>query len=161
MTADVSSPVQLHEIPAGIGHVVHLQVCCSSEHPGHDAWCQREVGGVHEVQQQGDAGWVQGVRERHGPELLPAAAAPLKQHSVGVQRVEEPTARREGNIEVFKDIWISCSVLNKGDKSEMVEERSEEENHGCLKWKAGKRYRNIQRIVKKIFISNKHTSEKT
>lgn len=102
VTADVPSPVQLHEVPAGIGHVVHLQVCCSSEHPGDDARCQREAGSVHEVKQQGDAGWVQRVRERHGRELLPAAATPLKQHAVGVQRVEEPTVRRGGG-ETFVD----------------------------------------------------------
>lgn len=55
------SPVQLHEIPAGICHVVHLQVRCNIKHPGDDAWCQWETGGVHEVEQQGDAGWVEGV----------------------------------------------------------------------------------------------------
>lgn len=90
------SPVPLHEIPAGIGHVVHLQVGCNSEHPGDNAGCQREAGGVHEVEQQGDAGWVQGVGEGHGHELLPAASTPLKQHAVGVQRVEESTEGREG-----------------------------------------------------------------
>lgn len=57
------SPVQLHEIPAGICHMVHLQVGCNIKHPGYDACCQREAGGVHEVEQQGDAGWVQGVGE--------------------------------------------------------------------------------------------------
>ncbi len=92
--------MQLHEIPAGIGHVVHLQVGCNSEHPGDGAWCQREAGGVHEVEQQGDAGWVQGVGERHGHELLPAASAALKQHTAGIQRVEEPTERREGRTEI-------------------------------------------------------------
>lgn len=96
------SPVQLHEIPAGISHVVHLQVGCSSEHPGDDARCQGEAGGVHEVEQQGDAAWVQGVGKRHGHELLPAATASLKQHTVGVQRVKEPTAGRQGKTEILK-----------------------------------------------------------
>lgn len=57
--AHVPSPVQLHEIPAGVGHMVHLQVRGSSEHPRDDVWSQREAGGVHEIKQQGDAGWVQ------------------------------------------------------------------------------------------------------
>lgn len=89
--------MELHEIPAGVGHVVHLQVRCSAEHPWDDARCQGEAGGVHEVEQQGDAGRGQGVRERHGHEPLPAAAAPLEQHAVGVQRVEEP-AERGGRV---------------------------------------------------------------
>lgn len=87
--------MQLHEIPAGVGHVVHLKVCCGGEHAGNDAGRQREAGRVHEVQQQGDAGRVQDVGERHGHELLPTAAAPLQQHVVGVQRVEEPTEERQ------------------------------------------------------------------
>lgn len=94
--------MQLHEIPAGIGHMVHLQVGCNSEHPGDDAWRQREAGGVHEVEQQGDTGWVQGIRERHCHELLPAATTPLKQHTARVHRVEEPTDRREEETEIFK-----------------------------------------------------------
>lgn len=88
--------MQLHEIPAGIGHMVHLQVGCSREHPGDDAWRQRQAGRVHEVEHQGDAGWVQGVGEGHGHELLPAATTALKQHAAGVQGIEEPTERREG-----------------------------------------------------------------
>lgn len=93
--------MQLHEVPAGIGHMVHLQVGCGAEHPGDDARCQGEAGGVHEVEQQGDAGWVQIFRQRHGHELLPAATTPLKQHPVGVQRVEEPTERRQGKVETL------------------------------------------------------------
>lgn len=77
--------------------MVHLQVGCSGEHPGDDARGQREAGGVHEVEQQGDAGRGQGVGEGHGHEPLPAATAPLKQHTVGVQRVEEP-AERGGKV---------------------------------------------------------------
>lgn len=88
--------MQLHELSAGVGHVVHLQVRGSAEHPRDHARSQREPGGVHEVQQQGDAGWVQGVREGHGAEMLLAAATtPLKQHAVGVQRVEEAAEDRE------------------------------------------------------------------
>lgn len=99
MTTYVSTlPMQLHEIPAGIGHMVHLQVGCSSKHSGDNAWRQRQARRVHEVQQQGNAGWVQGVGERHSHQLLPAATTALKQHTVGVQRIEEPTERREGNI---------------------------------------------------------------
>ncbi len=94
--------MQLHEIPAGISHVVHLQVCRSREHASDDAWRQREAGGVHEVKQQRDAGWVQSVGQGHGHELLPAAATPLKQHTVGVQRVEEPTKARQGEAEILK-----------------------------------------------------------
>ncbi|KAG7243427.1 hypothetical protein INR49_011884 [Caranx melampygus] len=96
------SPVQVHEIPACISHVVHLQVGRSSEHPWDDARRQRQAGGVHEVEQQGDAGRVQGVRERHGHELLAAAATPLEQHTAGVQRVEEPAERRERETGIFK-----------------------------------------------------------
>lgn len=90
--------MELHEIPAGISHVVHLQIGCNTKHPRGDARCQREARGVHEVEQQGDAGWVQGVGERHSHELIPAATSPLKQHTVRVQRVEEPAERRERNI---------------------------------------------------------------
>lgn len=90
--------MQVHEILAGIGHVVHLQVGRGGQHPRDDARRQRQAGGVHEVEQQGDAGRVQGVGERHGHELLPAstaaAATPLEQHTAGVQRVEEPAERR-------------------------------------------------------------------
>lgn len=87
--------MQLHEIPAGISHVVHLQVHRDGQHPGDDARCQREAGGVHEVKQQGDAGGVQRGGERHIHEVLPAAAAPLKQRTVGIQRVEETAEKRE------------------------------------------------------------------
>lgn len=93
--------MHLHEIPAGISHVVHLQVGCDSEHPRDSAGSQREAGGVHEVQQQGDAGWVQGAGEAHGHELLPAAATPLKEHTAGVQRVEEPTEERESKTVLY------------------------------------------------------------
>lgn len=87
--------MQLHELSAGVGHVVHLQVRGSAEHPRGHACSQGEPGGVHEVEQQGDAGRVQGVREGHGAEvLLGAATTPLKQHAVGVQRVEEAAEDR-------------------------------------------------------------------
>lgn len=89
--------MQLHEIPAGVGHVVHLQVGRSGEHAGDDARCQGEAGGVHEVEQQGDAGGIQGVGEGNGHELVPAATAPLKKHTVGVQRVEEATGKEKWN----------------------------------------------------------------
>lgn len=69
--------MQLHEIPAGLSHVVHLQVDSHSQHPGDNARCQREAGGVHEVKQQGDAGGVQCGGERHSHELLPAPTTPL------------------------------------------------------------------------------------
>lgn len=96
MKPDVASPVQLHELSAGVGHVVHLQVHGSAEHPRDHAWSQREPGGVHEVEQQRDAGRVHGVREGHAAEMLPAAApTPLKQRAVGVERVEEPAEDRE------------------------------------------------------------------
>lgn len=101
---DVASPVQLHELSAGVSHVVHLQVRGSTEHPGDLARSQREPGGVHEVQQQRDAGRVQGVREGHGAEMLLAAApTPLKQRAVGVERVEEPAEfgeRKRENLDV-------------------------------------------------------------
>lgn len=83
--------MQLQELSAGVGHVVHLQVRGGAEDPGDHAGGQGEPGGVHEVEQQRDAGRVQGVREGHGAEVLAAAAATaLEQHAVGVQRVEEP-----------------------------------------------------------------------
>lgn len=90
--------MQLHEIPAGINHVIHLQVGGHGEHSGGDAGCQREAGGVHEVEQQGDAGWVQGAGERD--KLLPAATTLLEQRTARVQRVEEPTGRK-GNTQLI------------------------------------------------------------
>lgn len=106
---DVASPVQLHELSAGVGHVVHLQVCGSAKHPRDRARSQREPGGVHEVEQQRDAGRVQGVREGHGAEMLLAAAAapaPLQQCTVGVERVEEPAEvgeRERENLDVYEE----------------------------------------------------------
>ena len=102
-----ASPVQVHEILAGIGHVVHLQVGCSSKNPRDNAWRQGEAGSVHEVEQKGDAGRVQGVGERHSRELLPAATTPLEQNTVGVQRVEEPTVGREKKKEMF---WVRNTI---------------------------------------------------
>lgn len=93
--------MQLQELSAGVGHVVHLQVGGSAEHPGDQAGGQGEPGGVHEVQQQGDAGRVQGVRQGHGAEMLLAAATtPVQQHAVGVERVEEPAEdTQRGGVE--------------------------------------------------------------
>lgn len=119
---DVSSPVQLHELSAGVGHMVHLQVCGSAEHPRDHARGQREPGGVHEVEQQGDAGRVQGVRERHGAEmLLTAPTTPLKQHAVGVQRVEEPAEDRGREYwglyeEYYKTVWFGLLNQPAGHK---------------------------------------------
>lgn len=111
---DVSSPVQLHELSAGVSHVVHLQVRGGTEHPGDHARSQREPGSVHEVQQQRDAGRVQGVREGHGAEMLLAAApTPLQQRAVGVERVEEPAEfgeRKRENLDVdgeqYEAVWF-------------------------------------------------------
>lgn len=103
ITVGKSLPVQLHELPARISHMVHLQVGGSAEHPWHHAQGQGKAGGVHEVQQQRDARGIQGVGEGDGHELLlllllpaGAAAALVKQEPVGIQRVEEATERRRG-----------------------------------------------------------------
>lgn len=92
------SPVKLHELPAGVGHVVHLQVGSHGQHSRDHAWCQRETWSVHEVKQQGDTRWIQGVWERHGDELLPTATTPLTQQMPRVQGVEEPAAKKKMNL---------------------------------------------------------------
>lgn len=106
--------------------MVHLQVCGSTEHPGDHARSQREPGGVHEIQQQRDAGRVQGVREGHGAEMLLAAApTPLKQRAVGVERVEEPAefGERE-NLEVdgeqYEAVWFGLLHQPAGHKHSAV-----------------------------------------
>lgn len=113
ITVGKSLPVQLHELPACISHMVHLQVGGSAEHPWHHAQGQGKAGGVHEVQQQRDAGGIQGVGEGDGHELLllllllpnGAAAALVKQEPVGIQRVEEATERRRGEkvVQMWSD----------------------------------------------------------
>lgn len=70
--------MQLHEVPACVSHVVHLQVGSDSQHSGDNARGQREAGGVHEVEQHGDAGWIQRVGERDCRELLTTATVALK-----------------------------------------------------------------------------------
>lgn len=92
--------MQLHELPARISYVVHLQVGGSAEHPWYHAQGQGKAGGVHEVQQQRDAGRIQRVREGDGHELLlllllRTGAALVKQEPVGIERVEEATERRQ------------------------------------------------------------------
>lgn len=88
--------MQLPEVPACVRHMVHLQIGGHGQHARDNAWCQGQAGGVHEVEQQGDAGRVQAAGERHGPERLSAAATTaLKHHPVGIQGVEKPAAQTQ------------------------------------------------------------------
>lgn len=93
--------------------MVHLQVGGDGEHSGDCAWREGQLGGVHEVQEQGDAGGIQGVRERQGQGLASSTTPSRRGHTTGVQGVEEPTKRdrEKGVSEYFKSKTIPQHTL--------------------------------------------------